>query len=269
MTHPDHHRSRLLEDLLPVAQAAGREILRVYENPHLAVRHKDDGSPVTEADVRAEAIILAGLTALTPGWRIISEEAASRSDPSAPDSTAVNQPYWLVDPLDGTAEFVQRNGEFTVNIALIEQRRPVLGVVLAPVAGDLYAGLVGRGAFAEDAGARRPIACRAVPPQGETVVSSRSHGDAAALARWLQGRRVAGQAQAGSSLKFCLLASGRADVYPRFGPTMEWDTAAGHAVLLAAGGEVTDLEGQPLCYGKPGLRNPHFVARGLATPSAA
>ncbi|MEO8298485.1 MAG: 3'(2'),5'-bisphosphate nucleotidase CysQ [Burkholderiales bacterium] len=263
MTDQGDERSRLLEHLLPLAQAAGREILRIYENPLLAVRRKSDGSPVTEADVRAEAIILAGLAKLTPGWRVISEEAAGKS--GSLDSVPADEetPYWLVDPLDGTAEFVQRNGEFTVNIALIEHQRPVLGVVLAPVAGDLYAGVAGRGAFAEDAGSRRPIACRAVPLQGETVVSSRSHGDAAALARWLQGRRVAGQAQAGSSLKFCLLASGQADTYPRFGPTMEWDTAAGHAVLRAAGGEVTDLAGQPLRYGKPGLRNPHFVARGL------
>jgi 3'(2'), 5'-bisphosphate nucleotidase len=171
--------------------------------------------------------------------------------------------FWLVDPLDGTKEFVSRNGEFTVNVALIDQGVPVLGVVAAPTLGLLWAGAQGVPAFMDDAsGSRRHIRCRDIPPEGLTVMGSRSHGDAAAMERLLAGRRVAQLVAAGSSLKLCRIAEGAADLYPRLGRTMEWDIAAGHAVLLAAGGETSRLDGEPLRYGKAGFENPHFVAHG-------
>lgn len=247
-------RSALLEDLVPIARAAGAAILDVYATD-FGVRSKGDASPVTAADERAEAIILERLAKLTPDIPIVSEEAASRG--SIP---ATGQAFWLVDPLDGTKEFVNRNGEFTVNIALIERGTPVLGLVLAPALDCLYGGASGDGAFAWDSLGRRAIACARAREGGLTVVSSRSHGDTEALERFLAGRPVASSVSVGSSLKFCLVAKGEADLYPRFGRTMEWDTAAGHAVLLAAGGEVTDLAGARLTYGKPGYENPAFIA---------
>jgi 3'(2'), 5'-bisphosphate nucleotidase len=250
-------RTELLERLLPVARAAGDEILRVYAT-EFEVRDKSDASPVTEADERAEAVILPELAALTPDVPAVSEEAVAAG--VLPEA---GSRFWLVDPLDGTKEFVSRNGEFTVNIALVEDGRPVLGVVHVPARGRLYAGAVGAGAFVEDAEGRRPISCRRAPAEGLTVVSSRSHGDAEALADFLGGRAVAAEATAGSSLKFCLVAAGEADLYPRLGRTMEWDTAAGHAVVSAAGGRVSALGGDELGYGKPGFENPHFVASGL------
>ena len=250
-------RDELLERLLPIARAAGDEILVVYATD-FEVRDKDDASPVTEADERAEALILPELATLTPDVPVISEEAAAAG--RVPEAGAR---FWLVDPLDGTKEFVSRNGEFTVNIALVEDGRPVLGVVHVPALGRLYAGAVGEGAFVEDEGGRREIACRQPPLAGLTVVSSRSHGDPDALAGFLDGRSVAAEVTAGSSLKFCLVAAGDADLYPRLGRTMEWDTAAGHAVVSAAGGRVSALSGGELGYGKPGFENPHFVAQGL------
>ena len=247
-------RRTLLEQLLPIARAAGAAILDIYATD-FTVHGKADGSLVTEADQKAEAIILAGLAQLTPHIPVVSEEAAC-----AGRIPVVGKSFWLVDPLDGTREFAQRNGEFTVNIALIDDGVPVAGVVLAPVPAKLYAGAVGRGAFIEEAGVRRAIACARPRDGGLTLVSSRSHGDAGLLGQFLAGRAVASSVTVGSSLKFCLVASGEADLYPRFGRTMEWDTAAGHAVLLAAGGRVTDLAGYALSYGKAGFENPHFVA---------
>ncbi|MGH3072850.1 MAG: 3'(2'),5'-bisphosphate nucleotidase CysQ [Gaiellaceae bacterium] len=249
-------REELLERLLPVAHAAGEEILAVYAT-EFEVRDKDDASPVTEADERAEALILPALEALTPDVPIVSEEAAAGG--VVPEAGSL---FWLVDPLDGTKEFVSRNGEFTVNIALVEHGRPVLGVVLVPALERLYAGAVGAGAFVEDERGRRSIACRTPPAEGLTIVSSRSHGDAAALEAFLAGRPIASSVAAGSSLKFCLVAAGEADLYPRLGRTMEWDTAAGHAVVSAAGGRVSAVGGGELGYGKPGFENPHFVAQG-------
>lgn len=247
---------QLREALLPVARAAGQAILGIYATD-FEVRGKADASPVTEADERAEAVILPELARLTPDIPVVSEEAAA-----AGRIPRVGERFWLVDPLDGTKEFISRNGEFTVNIALIEQGRPVLGVVLAPAIDRLFAGADGVGAFVEEQGQRRAIACRRVPAEGLTVVASRSHGDAAALEKFLAGRKVASQTNAGSSLKLCLVAAGEADVYPRLGRTMEWDIAAGDAVLRAAGGLVTTLDGRPLNYGKPGFDNPHFAAWG-------
>jgi len=243
--------------IIDIAREAGEVIMAVYATD-FAVRGKSDASPVTEADERAEAVIVQRLCALTPGIPIVAEEAVA-----AGHAPAVGRRFWLVDPLDGTREFASRNGEFTVNIALVDDGVPVLGVVLAPAIGRLFAGAVGHGAIAEQAGTRRGIRCRAVPEAGLTVVASRSHGDAAAMDAFLAGRRVASLVNSGSSLKLCLVAAGEADLYPRLGRTMEWDIAAGHAVLLAAGGRVTTLQGEPLRYGKPGFENPHFVAEGL------
>ncbi len=248
----------LLDRIIPIAREAGAIVMRVYRT-EFKIGGKRDASPVTEADHRAETLILSALARIEPGSQVVSEEAACAGPPSA----VAEERFWLVDPLDGTREFCDRNGEFTVNIALVERGIPVLGVVLAPASGRLFAGAAGAGAFVEDAsGRRRTIACRCAPPAGLTVVSSRSHGDVEALDAYLAGRVVASRVTAGSSLKFCLVAGGEADLYPRFGRTMEWDTAAGHAVLRAAGGRVTDLNGSELRYGKPDFANPHFVATG-------
>ncbi|KAA3652570.1 MAG: 3'(2'),5'-bisphosphate nucleotidase [Proteobacteria bacterium] len=252
-------RPALLDRLLPIVRDAGEVIMSIYRTD-FSVRGKADQSPVTEADERAEALILPALAALLPGTPIVAEEAVA-----AGKVPSVAERFWLVDPLDGTKEFISRNGEFTVNIALVENDQPTLGVVLAPALGRLFAGTVGHGAFVEDADCRRPIAVRTVPEAGLTVVASRSHGDAAALDAFLAGRKVAELRGAGSSLKICLIAAGEADLYPRLGRTMEWDIAAGHAVLAAAGGQLTEIDGAPLRYGKPDFANPHFVAAGMAS----
>ncbi|HXC38899.1 MAG TPA: 3'(2'),5'-bisphosphate nucleotidase CysQ [Burkholderiales bacterium] len=261
-------RQALLEALLGVARRAGTEIMRVYESD-FAVRGKADDSPVTEADERAERVILAHLAALAPDIPAVSEEACSKD--GLPPPTAR---FWLVDPLDGTREFVKRNGEFTVNIALIENGAPVLGVVYIPALDDLYFGGEGLGAYREngreyplkDGGARHAIHARRPPAEGLIALASASHGDEAALQAFLakDGRKVAGIQRCGSSLKLCRIAAGEADLYPRLGRTMEWDIAAGHAVLRAAGGRVRTLDGSELGYGKPGYENPHFVASGAA-----
>ena len=256
--------AELLESITEIARQAGQVILQIYATD-FAVRGKTDASPVTEADERAEAVILEALATLTPDIPVVAEEAVAAG--RVPDIGSAGGRFWLVDPLDGTKEFISRNGEFTVNIALIEDGAPVLGVVLAPAQDRLFAGSRSTGAFLDDSSGRRAIHCRAVPETGLTVVASRSHGDAAALDALLQGRKVASLASAGSSLKLCLVAAGEADLYPRLGRTMEWDIAAGHAVLAAAGGSVRRLDdGQPLRYGKPGFDNPHFMAAGLPSP---
>ncbi|RVU46245.1 3'(2'),5'-bisphosphate nucleotidase CysQ [Rubrivivax rivuli] len=261
--------TRLLTDVEALARAAGALVLEVYASD-FDVGAKADTSPVTLADERAEALITPALQALTPAWPVVAEEAAARGQAPAAART-----FWLVDPLDGTREFVQRNGQFTVNIALVHEGEPVLGVVLQPVGDVLYAGIAGQGAWCEQAGQRRALQVQAVPAAGWRLAASRSHGDEAALQAWLQsglapvagGLPVADRVNAGSSLKFGLLACGQADVYPRLGRTMEWDTAAGHAVLAAAGGRVCTLDGAPLRYGKPGYENPHFVAWAGSGPA--
>ena len=246
------------DELERIARAAGAVIMAVYATD-FAVRGKDDQSPVTAADESAERLIVPALQALAPQIPVVAEEAVA-----AGEMPEVGRSFWLVDPLDGTKEFISRNGEFTVNIALVVDGVPVLGVVYAPALDRLFIGRVGAGAWLEDAAGRRRIAVRSVPEAGLTVVASRSHGDAAALDSFLAGRKLASLVNAGSSLKLCLVAAGEADLYPRLGRTMEWDIAAGHAVLAAAGGSVTDLAGAALRYGKPGFDNPHFVAAGQA-----
>jgi 3'(2'), 5'-bisphosphate nucleotidase len=251
-------RPELLDAVAALVQEANELVRRIYASAFV-VHAKADASPVTAADTQAEALITAGLQRLAPDIALVAEEAVA----AAGCVPACGERFWLVDPLDGTREFASRNGEFTVNIALIEQGEPVLGVVGVPVQGRVYAGARGLGAWVEDSQGRRAIACRPVPAEGVTVVASRSHGDEGALQAFLAGRQVAAVVQAGSSLKLCLIAAGEADLYPRHSRTMEWDIAAGHAVLSAAGGAVLDLDGLPLRYGKAGLENPHFVARGL------
>jgi 3'(2'), 5'-bisphosphate nucleotidase len=246
----------LLAAIRPIAEEAGRATLRFYGLTDSTA--KADGSPVTAADQAAEDVILPALRALTPDIPVISEEEASKG--LSPD--VVGHRFWLVDPLDGTKEFISGNGEFTVNIALIDHGVPVLGVVVVPALGDIYAGAAPGSAVLEDKTGERSIAVRAVPADGLTVVGSRSHGDAEAMEKFLGGRKVAAFRAAGSSLKLCLIARGEADLYPRLGTTMEWDIAAGHAVLRAAGGRVETVEGSAFTYGKPDYRNPHFVAIG-------
>ena len=262
----------LLDHLRRIALLAGQAILSVYEDDAFKVTEKDDKSPVTEADTRAEAIILAELARIAPDVAVIAEESVAGGK-----KLVAHQRFFLVDPLDGTREFIKRNGEFTVNIALIENRRAVAGVVLAPAIGKLFLGGRGRASAQEvdpgellrrGAGANltspTPIHARKVPADGAVAVASRSHRDPK-TDEFLREHGITKIASSGSSLKFCLVAAGDADVYPRHGTTMEWDTAAGQAVLEAAGGIVTELDGAPLLYGKfdRGLVNPHFIARGL------
>jgi 3'(2'), 5'-bisphosphate nucleotidase len=251
--------AELLQRVETIALDAGRLVMEVYAT-EFAVGSKEDASPVTSADQRAEALIVEALHALAPDIPIVAEEQVAAG--CVPD---IGHRFWLVDPLDGTREFIKRNGEFTVNVALIENAQPVLGVVCAPALGTLYAGAAAGPAYVRSSSGTQALRCRTVPAEGLTVVASASHGDAAALDEFLKGRRVAACRAIGSSLKLCLVAAGEADVYPRFGRTMEWDIAAGHGVLAAAGGSVTELSGAPLRYGKPGFENPSFVARGLGS----
>jgi 3'(2'),5'-bisphosphate nucleotidase len=257
-------RDTLAREFAAIALRAGRAILAVY-GTDAGVRPKSDESPLTEADLAAERVILEGLSRALPGVPVVSEEQPEAA--RARGASAAT--FVLVDPLDGTREFLSRNGEFTVNIALVQDGLPVAGCVYAPAIGELYIG--GARAHALDVDpwdaramtAEGAITVRPVPNTGAVVLVSRSHLDDAT--RGYVGSLVAPRcAPVGSALKFGRVASGRADLYPRFGPTMEWDTAAGHAVLLAAGGSVTTPEGAPLRYGKvaEGLRNGPFLARG-------
>ena len=245
----------MLETMITAAIEAATVINAVYRQP-IAVQAKADGSPVTVADAAAEAVILERLQ--PTGIPVLAEESAA-----AGRIPVLGERFFVVDPLDGTKEFIKRNGEFTVNIALVEGTRPVLGVVLAPATGVLYAGGPD-GAFTaevadEVVGKRRRITVDAEGPM--RVVASRSHGHRA-LADLCETMAVTEDVSVGSSLKFCLLAEGKARLYPRFTPTCEWDTAAGQAVLEAAGGVVLTLDGKPLRYGKAanGFFNPFFVA---------
>lgn len=254
--------SALRETCTDLAREAAREIMRIYAGD-LGERTKADRSPVTDADHTAEAIIVAGLRKLTPGLTVVAEEEMAAGHVPKLDGN----PFWLVDPLDGTKEFIKRNGEFTVNIALIEDGRAVLGIVLAPVPDTLWRGARGLGADkSEKGGPFTPIQVRSPPAEGLTAFASRSTAIYSDLDIWFRnnGLTVAERKQAGSSLKFCLIAEGKGDIYPRFGPTNEWDTAAAQGVLEAAGGEIVTTDGRPLMYGKPGFGNPHFIARSKA-----
>lgn len=249
----------LIDPLCELAEEAGRAVLRYYHGG-FTVRTKSDATPITEADEAAEAIILPALHKLLPGVPMISEEAGTQG--GTPQHM---QRFWAVDPIDGTKEFINRSGEFTVNIALIENNRPILGIVHAPALDVIYSA-AGRGSAQRrrDGQPARSIAVRQ-PRDGLVALASRSHDDNAELTAALARFAVKERRPMGSSLKFCLIAAGEADLYIRLGPTCEWDTAAGHAVLDAAGGTVTLMDGQPLLYRKPGFLNPSFIARGFAS----
>ena len=248
---------KLLAPLLDIARSASEQIMRIYTTD-FAVDVKADQSPVTEADLAAHRVIASDLKRITPDIPLLSEESADI--PYAERRRW--ESYWLVDPLDGTKEFISKNGDFTINIALIQGGRPIVGVVHVPATGMSYYGCVGVGAFRRDVdGQASPIKVRRlIPDKPVKVVASRSHRGEL-LDGYLAKLGPHETVSRGSSLKFCLVAEGTADVYPRLGPTSEWDTAAGHAVLLAAGGQVVSVEGAALTYNaKESLLNPHFIA---------
>lgn len=253
--------SELRETCARLAREAGEAIMVIYRQD-FTVETKDDNSPLTQADLAAHRILVAGLSALTPDIPVLSEEAAD-----IPWSQRQHwQRHWLVDPLDGTREFIKKNGEFTVNIALIERGRPVLGVVYAPALPQLlWCGERDHGAFLQQGEQTRAIRCRQPATAPLRVAASRSHLDARTAA-FLQRMGECERQGLGSSLKFCRLAEGAVDLYPRFGPTSEWDTAAGQCVLEAAGGQVLRLDGSVLDYNhKESLLNPDFIALGDST----
>jgi 3'(2'), 5'-bisphosphate nucleotidase len=250
-------RQEMLETVYRIAVAAGEAILKVYAE-EFDVRHKTDKTPVTEADLAAERIIVDRLMSAFPDIPCIAEELCeSEGMPPCCDR------FWAIDPLDGTREFVARNGEFAVLIALVEEGRPVLGVVHGPAVGLTYAACgPGTAIRRRRGGAPEPIHARITPPDGLVVIHSRSHENSRRLAEFLPYYPVRERKSCGSGLKFGVIAAGDADLYPRFGTTMEWDTAAGQAVLEAAGGRVETFDGAPLAYGKPGFKNDGFLAWG-------
>ncbi len=247
-----------VKQIAALAVKAGDAVMEIYGSD-FAVYEKDDMSPVTDADLKAEGIIFEGLHALTPDIPLIGEEhLAAGGMPDLSQSL-----FWLVDPIDGTADFVKKNGEFTVNIALIKDDAPVFGVVYAPVRRALYYTVSPVEAVKEQDGQTTVLKTRAVPSAGYSVLNSRTHCDETVVEKMLTGLKIADKQPCGSSLKFCLIAEGKADVYPCSHKTKEWDTAAAHAVLRAAGGEVYDAEtGRVLTYRKDGLRNPTIISFG-------
>lgn len=262
-------RQEVLENLRRIAILAGAEILDIYAGD-FSVQDKPDATPVTCADTAAERIILHGLGQWAPRIPVIAEESfAAGSLPDMQsgggDARFADDAFFLVDPLDGTREFIRRNGEFTVNIALIEGGIPIAGTVHLPALGETF-WTDGDGKAWRMRKNEKPqgIACRS-SGSDPLAITSRSHRDRETAA-WLDRHKIAKIIHAGSSLKLCRIAEGRADVYPRLGRTMEWDIAAGHALLRAAGGDVSTLDGPPLRYGKPGFENPSFIAHGLDRP---
>ncbi|WP_342077762.1 3'(2'),5'-bisphosphate nucleotidase CysQ [Yoonia sp. SS1-5] len=251
---------RLVEEMRSLSIAAGEKIMEIYQSPDFDVRSKSDDSPVTAADEAADRILFAGLTAAFPDTPVVTEEQASTH-------TQQVTTFLIVDPLDGTKEFIKRRGDFTVNIAYVVDGVPIRGIVYAPAKGRMfYTTATGEtveehGPF--DAGAvgqQTPLRVSDPDNAALLVVASKSHRDQA-TDDYINRYRVADMKSAGSSLKFCLVAAGEADLYPRLGRTMEWDTAAGHAVLSGAGGKVVRFDNhQPLLYGKPGFENPFFIA---------
>jgi len=244
---------RLVDDLAIAALEAGEAILEIVRRG-FEVESKKDTSPVTEADRAAELIILAALARVAPGVPVIAEEEVAAGRIPAHDDT-----YFLVDPLDGTKEFVRGGDDYTVNIGLIDHGVPKLGVVFAPATGRLHGGCVGEGAWLDEGQGRVPVKTRR---RGDitTAVASKSHLNQATIDYLEAAVGNCGYVSIGSSLKFCIVAEGKADIYPRAAPTSEWDTAAGHAVLLAAGGLVDGPDGDALRYGKPAFLNRAFVA---------
>lgn len=250
------NKPQLLDDLITLSWRAGNAILEFYHTDK-NITIKEDGSPLTKADLASNEIICTGLKKLTPDIPIISEESASFEVLNNDE-----EPFWLVDPLDGTKEFINKNGEFTTNIALIEQCEPTLGVICAPAIELAYAGIVGIGAFKQVGNRKKTsISTRSPTKSGSVVLGSRSHASAGEMTKFLEGKKVLKTIPVGSSLKFCKIAEGSAHIYPRLGRTMEWDTAAGHAILLAAGGSVESIDKRELQYNKINFENPFFIAQ--------
>ena len=255
-------RAQLLDEIAEAAKEAG-EAIRAIVRCGFEVEQKRDASPVTEADRAAELIILAALARAAHGVPVIAEEEVAAGRIPAHDDL-----YFLVDPLDGTKEFVRGGDDYAVNIGLIEHGLPILGAVFAPATGLLHAGIAGVGAWREEARERRPIRTRSRPSE-LVAVASKSHFTQATADYLEAAVGLCSHVSVGSSLKFCIIAEGRADIYPRLSPTSEWDTAAGHAVLLAAGGRVDGPDGTPLRYGKKAFVNRAFVATaGWEAPPA-
>ena len=258
------------EQLARIALDAGKLVMDIYSTD-FDVERKDDASPVTEADQKAEDLILAALAEADPDLDVIAEESVAAG--RIPDHDVR---FALVDPLDGTKEFINKNGQFTVNIAIIEHGKPVMGVVYAPALNRLFLAEspdrawqaeVKPGEAVPGSDARLPLHIRKAPEDGLTAIASKSHRSVETdefLARFDVNEIIS----AGSSLKFCLVGAGEADIYPRMGRTMEWDTAAGHAIVHYAGGNVTDMDGNELQYGKPGFENPHFIVKGPGVAKA-
>lgn len=262
MTSTPDDLTKLTQNLAHIAIAAGKVMMEIYAR-EFTIAEKEDRSPVTEADGAAEKVILTALADLTPDIPVIAEEAFSEGH--IPEISSI---FYLVDPLDGTKEFINRNGEFTVNIALIKDGIPIAGVVYAPAIERMFTGSETSGAEESKVVDGRltdtkPACVREAKGSALTAIASRSHRDAK-TEEYLDHYNIGDIVAAGSSLKFCLVATGEADIYPRHGRTMEWDTAAGHAVLKAAGGDVTRLDGSPFLYGKTGegYANSFFVAKG-------
>ena len=248
----------IINKLLDVARIAGDATMEIY-NSDFEIYSKKDESPVTEADRKAEAIITPVLEKLAPEVPVVAEEAFSAG--ISPDIEG--KMFWLVDPVDGTKQFISKKDEFTVNIALIDENRtPIFGVVHAPALDRMFWGSKEYGAFVREAnGEVKPISVREEPAEGIVAVVSRSH-KTPEVDEYLKNFTVAEEVSSGSSIKFCQVAEGIADVYPRFGPTMEWDTGAGHAVVLGAGGTVKTPEGEDFRYAKDGFKNGYFIAKG-------
>jgi len=255
----------LRDPVRAIAVQAGEAIMRIYAGD-FDIMHKADDSPVTEADLSAHRVIKAGLQALTPQWPVLTEEGG------LPDWSVRQHwaDYWLVDPLDGTREFVKRNGEFSVNIALIHQHQPVLGVVYAPATGAEFAGVRGIGSWRFTPQGQQLLKVRSLPQPSITLALSRSHGsrcERALIEALIENGGAPDVLRCGSALKTCMVAEGLADLYPRFGPTSEWDTAASQCVLEAAGGQLINLDGQSLTYNRrASVLNPSFLAYGERLP---
>lgn len=248
-----------IEIVCKVAKQAGAAIMEIYGTENFSVEYKDDKSPLTAADKASHEVIMSGLKKHFPDIPILSEEGVD-----IPYAVRKEwQRFWLVDPLDGTKEFIKRNGEFTVNIALVEGGQPVLGVVYVPAQDKLYFGTQDGGAFSQQGNEpSAAIKVRTSPAEaGLTVVMSRSH-PSPELEAYLKDIKVAESLPVGSSLKLCVVAEGKADLYPRLGPTMEWDTGAGQAVVVAAGGTVLRMDSRALEYNKENLLNPYFIVKG-------
>lgn len=255
-------------ELLELAAGLARRAAAAIEAVKRAgfvVERKTDESPVTEADRIAEALIVEGLRAAAPDIPVVAEEEAEAG--VVPEAAGAARRFWLVDPLDGTKGFAKGGDEYAVCIGLVEEGRAVLGAIALPATGELFGGLLGAGAWketGEEGAPRRPVRVRPAPEGGIVALVSRRYADDPRLARFLAGRRVAERRGLSSALKFCRVAEGDADLYARFGPTREWDSAAGQAIVEAAGGAVVDVHGAPLRYGKAGWRNPDFVCHGGA-----